>query len=115
VHIAVYRALYGSKGIRIKDFVNLSPRVVILSASDDFSGEFRAGPIVPQKYTNVRGGEVIINKYVMVEAGSVVQPNLTLGEGAAIGAMSLVNKSVDGWAIYVGIPVEFIKNGSKNS
>ena len=50
----------------------------------------------------------------MIGACSVIFPNITIGEGTAVGAMSLVNKSLEDWKIYVGIPVRFIKQRSKS-
>ncbi len=113
VHIAAYVALYGKKGIILEDYTSLSPHAIIFSASDDFSGNYLANPVIPEKYTNVWGGEVIIRKYVLVGAGSIVLPCVKIGEGAGIGAMSLVNRNLEGWKIYTGVPVRFIKNRSK--
>ena len=39
---------------------------------------------------------------------------MTLGEGCAIGSMSLVMKDVDPWSIYVGVPAKKIKERKKN-
>jgi galactoside O-acetyltransferase len=113
VHIAAYCVLYGRMGILVKDFCSLSAKVIIYSASDDFSGKFLAGPTMPEKYTNVSGGKVTINKYVLVGAGSIVFPNIVIGEGVAVGSMSLVNTSLDAWGIYVGIPAKFLKKRSR--
>jgi galactoside O-acetyltransferase len=113
VHISAYTAMYGKFGIEMDDYSGLSPRCTVFSASDDFSGEFLIGPMINQKYTNVIGGSVFINKFVQVGAGCVILPNLTINEGVAIGAMSLVNKSLKEWCIYTGIPAKFIKIRSK--
>jgi galactoside O-acetyltransferase len=114
VHIAAFCALYGKLGIEIKDFCGLSAKVIIYSVSDDFSGKFLAGPTIPAEYTNVQGGKVILNKYVLIGAGSIIFPNIILKEGVSIGAMSLVNKSLDSWGIYAGVPARFLKKRSKN-
>jgi len=37
-----------------------------------------------------------------------------VGEGGAVGAMSLVNKSIEPWTVNVGIPSRKIKERSKN-
>jgi galactoside O-acetyltransferase len=44
----------------------------------------------------------------------VIFPNVIVGEGCAIGSMSLVNKSIEPWGVYVGIPVKRIKERSKD-
>lgn len=114
IHIAAYCGLYGKKGIFIKDFSGLSAKVIIYSAIDDFSGKFMVGPVVPTKFTNVTGGPVILNKFVQIGAGSIIMPSLVLEEGAAVGAMTFVNKSLTAWTINAGIPVRFIKKRNKN-
>jgi len=113
IHISAFCALYGSKGIILHDFSGLSPRTTIFSASDDFSGDFLTGPMVGKEYTNVKGGEVTIGEYTQIGANSIILPNLKIGEGVAVGALSLVNKSIDSWGIYGGIPVKFIRKRSK--
>lgn len=114
VHISAYTALYGRYGVVLEDFVTVSGRVLIYSQSDDYSGEFMTNPMVPEEYTNVTGGRVYLKKHSIVAAGSVVFPGITIGEGAAVGAMSLVNKNLDGWFIYAGIPARQIKERKKN-
>ena len=113
IHISAYSALYGKFGIEMKDYSGISPNSIIFSASDDFSGNFLINPMVPQKYVNVIGGKVIISKYVQIGSSCVIMPNLTINEGAVIAAMSFVNKNVDEWSIYGGIPSKFIKPRSK--
>lgn len=114
VHIAAYCALYGTKGIVLKNFSGLSAKVIIYSQIDNFNGEYMVGPVVSSKFTNVTGGKVILNKFVQIGAGSIILPNLVLGEGAAVGAMCLVNKNLDEWTINVGIPIKFIKKRNKD-
>ena len=41
-------------------------------------------------------------------------PNVTINEGAVTGAMTFVNKDLDKWGIYIGIPAKRIKDRSKN-
>lgn len=113
VHISAYCALYGKYEIELKEYTGLSPRCTIFSASDDFSGDYLIGPMVNQKYTNLNSGKILIKKYTQLGCNCVVLPNITIEEGVAVGAMSLVNKDLEEWSIYVGIPVRFIKHRSK--
>lgn len=112
VHVSAYSALYGSQGIVFRNHSGCSARTTIYSAMDDFSGEYLIGPMHPEYLTNVKGGEVIISEFVQIGANCVVFPNLTIGEGAVIGAMSLVRESVAPWTINVGIPLRVIKQRS---
>ena len=113
IHISAYVALYGSIGIVLEDYTGISPMSVIYSAMDDFSGDFLIGPIHPQELTNVTGGRVLLKKYSQIGTHSVVFPNLTIGEGSVVGACSLVNKSLDSWGIYYGVPAVRIRNRNK--
>lgn len=113
IHISAYCALYGAYGIELEDFTGLSPRCTVLSASDDFSGDYLIGPMAPKELTNVTGGVVKIQKFSQIGAGCVIFPNLTICEGVAVGAMSLVTTSLDEWTIYVGIPAHKLKERSR--
>jgi len=104
IHISAYVALYGAMGILMEDYTGISPKSVIFSAMDDFSGEYLIGPIHPEQATNVTGGTVIVRKFVQIGCNTVIFPNLTIGEGAVIGACSLVTHDVKDWSIYYGVP-----------
>lgn len=114
IHIAVGTLLYGGdEGIVLEDFAVLSSRNAIYAKSDDYSGEYLISPTVPEKYTHVTGGKVILHKYSLVGTGCTILPGVEIGEGTAVGAMSLVNKSLDEWKIYVGIPCRVLKERSR--
>ena len=114
VHISAYCALYGKMGIKIGDYSGMSPNSIIYSAMDDFSGNFMINPMVPDKYTNVKGGPVTLEKYVQLGGNTIVTPNLIIGEGSVTGFFSFVNKDLGKWNIYAGIPVRIIKKREKN-
>jgi len=114
VHISAYNAIYGKFGVEMYDYSGLSPRCTILSATDDFSGGFLIGPMVKPELTNVTGGRIIIEKYCQIGCGSVVFPGVKIFEGAVAGAMTLVNKDLEPWKIYKGIPAAYYKERSKN-
>ncbi len=113
IHISAYSAIYGSHGVIMEDYSGLSPNSLIFSAMDDFSGNYLINPMVDKKLTNVKGGLVILERFVQIGAGSIVFPDLKIHIGSVIGALSLVNKSLDEWGIYAGIPVKRIKSRSK--
>ena len=109
-HIAAYTALYGGEvGIEMYDFANISSRTIVYAAIDDFSGNALMGPTIPNQYKNVKTGKVILKKHVIIGAHSIIFPNIVIGEGVAVGAMSMVKESLDDWYIYVGVPVRKIK------
>lgn len=113
IHISAYTGLYGKFGIEMDDFSGLSPRCLLFSASDDFSGEYLVNSMISEEFRNVISGRIIIGKYVQVGAGSILMPGVILRTGSAIASMSFVNTSIDEWMIAGGIPVRAIKTRSK--
>lgn len=114
VHIAVFTSLFGGNaGIFIQDFANLSSRIAVYALSDDYSGEFMTNPMIPETYKNTLEGKVTIGKHAIIATGCTILPNTDLGDGCAVGAMSLVKKNVEPWTIAAGIPAGYIKPRSK--
>jgi acetyltransferase-like isoleucine patch superfamily enzyme len=103
VHIGVFCFLAGQENIVVEDFVGISSRVSIYSSCDDFSGESLTNPTVPEKYKNVKHGKVYLGRHVVIGSGSVILPNVTIGTGAAVAALSLVTRSVPDFTIVSGI------------
>lgn len=113
IHISAYVAMYGSTSIVLEDYTGISAKCIVYSAMDDFGGDFLIGPIHPELSTNVTGGMVLIKKYSQIGANTVIFPNLTIGEGVAVGACSMVNRSLEDWSIYYGVPARFYKQRKK--
>lgn len=115
IHIAAYTALYGGKdGIIISDYANLSSRISVYSISDDYSGLTMTNPMVPEQYKNVESAPVLIGRHVIIGSSCVILPGSVLPEGAAVGCMSMVNKKLEPWNIYAGIPCRRIKERSRD-
>lgn len=117
VHIACYAHLIGAGRIILEDHSQVSGKVSIYSSSDDFSGEYLVGPTVPSKYTNVKSATVHLQKYTVLGCNAVVLPGVTIGEGTAVGALSLVSKNLEPYKIYGGSPIRILKertSGMKN-
>lgn len=114
IHISVYTGLFGGKsGICLSDFTTISSKCMLYADSDDYSGEYMTNPMLPDKYTNVTGGRICMKEYSILGTGCTVLPGVTIGEGVAVGAMSLVIKDLEEWGIYVGIPCKFLKARKK--
>ncbi len=97
----------------MKPFSTLSPNVVIAAGSDDYLSGI-ATPFIDIEFKgNVEYGTVIIGRHSIIGSGSVVLPNIIINDGACTGALSLVNKDLVEWGLYVGIPAKKIKIRSK--
>lgn len=115
IHIAQFCGLYGGDaGIEMHDFAGLSSRVVIYATSNDYSGNSMTNPMVPEKYKLTdKNAKVILGKHVIVGCVSVILPGVEVGEGCAVGAMTLCNKTMEPWGIYAGVPGKRVKERSK--
>ena len=109
IHIAGYCGIYAGHGVTMEDFSGLSAGVKVYSGTDDYSGRFMTNPTVPAKYTNVKSGHVQLRRHVIIGTGSIVLPSVIANEGAAVGALSLINKNLDAWAVYAGTPVRKLR------
>ncbi len=114
VHIAAYSSLIGKGSIVLEDFSNISSRVSIYSSSDDYSGESLTNPMIPDEYKNVISEDVRLGKHVIVGCGSIILPGVTLHNGVAVGALSLVDNDFEAFKICAGIPAKVIKDRKRD-
>lgn len=114
IHIAVFSSLIGAGKITLSDFCNISSRVSIYSSNDDYSGSAMSNPTLPSQYTGVTDADVLLCKHVIVGCGCVILPGVTLEEGVAIGALSLVTKDCEAFGIYAGNPARRIKERKRD-
>ena len=114
VHIACFATLIGKGKIKMCDYSGLSSRVAVYSSSDNYDGEWMTNPCLPSNVTNTIHKDVFLGKHVVVGSGSVVLPGVTLGDGCSVGALSLVNKSVEEFKVIVGVPAKVIKDRKRN-
>jgi acetyltransferase-like isoleucine patch superfamily enzyme len=84
--------------IRTGDDVSIGPEAVILTLGHD--------PQSPDFAD--RGAEVIIGDRVWIGYRAVVLPGVTIGEGAVVGAGSIVTKNVEPYTIVAGNPARKI-------
>lgn len=109
VHVAVYASMIGAGRIVLGDYSCLSGRVSIYSSNDDYSGAHLTNPTVPDRYRGVVSADVVVGRHALIGAGTVVLPGVTIGEGAAVGAMSLVRGDCEPFGIHAGVPARWIK------
>lgn len=116
VHIAANVLLRSSEKfpITLEDATGLAPGVNVISTSDDYKGPFLFGPHFPAKLRNNKGGPVTIKRFVVVGINTLILPNVTLGEGSSIGAMSMVCRNTKPWKVYFGVPARpiFVRDSS---
>ena len=64
---------------------------------------------VTSPHFNLVTRPITINDNVWIATGAIVLPGVTIGEGAVVGAGSVVTKDVEPWTVVGGNPAKFIK------
>jgi galactoside O-acetyltransferase len=115
IHISAGCKFIGGKNsqVEIGEYSTLSPGVVLVAGSDDYVGGI-ATPLVPLEVKgDLQIGRIRLGRHCLVGANAVVLPNVVFGQGAAVGALSLVNFDLKPWTLYAGIPAKKIKARNK--
>lgn len=92
--------------ITIEDGVHIAGGAHLLCHKKDLS-KYKVGDVYgqqPYKY-----GEIHLCRNCAIGTKSLVMSGVTVGEGAIVGAFSLVTKDVPAWTLAVGSPAKVIK------
>lgn len=92
--------------IYIGDFAHITSGCRILCHQRDLSNYCQGDNAADLGY---KTGEVHIGKGVMVGMETLIMPGVTIGDGAIIGAGSIVTNDIPAWTIAVGRPAKVIK------
>lgn len=107
VCIGPYTELYDKDKIEIGDGVVVSQNSYLCTASHNISS--------PQM--ELVTAPIVIEDNVWIAAKSSILLNVTISEGAVVGACAVVAKSVPAWSVVVGSPAKVVKkrefNGDK--
>lgn len=109
VHVASFVSITGGGELTVEDFAGISSGTRVFTGDDDYLGGSLTGPTVPLPYRVPIRSKVHIGKHAIIGANSVILPGVTIGEGAAIGAHSLVKHDCEPWTIYAGCPAKPIR------
>lgn len=102
VHIANFTSITGGDNLTIGNFAAISQGTRVLTATDDFKDFGFGNSTISNNFRNITSGPIIISDYCIVGANSVVLPGVTIGEGATVGANSVVTRDLEPWGIYIG-------------
>ncbi len=115
VHLAPSCTVQGTGGLDIGDFTIFSTGCRIITNSDDYSGEWMAGPSLPAHVspsTKVHGR---IGRHCTFGANTVVYLIGTgaVPDGVATGAGAVLTKPCEPFTIYGGVPAKPLKQRSR--
>ncbi|MFN0058374.1 MAG: acyltransferase [Planctomycetota bacterium] len=115
VHICAYCSVSGVRGaVRLGDFSTLANRVSIYTGSDDYSASALSSSVVPQDTVVTMTGDVTLEHAALVGAHTVILPGVTIGEGASVGAMCVINKNVAPAEVLVRMPPGVVRRGLRD-
>ncbi len=103
VHIACFTSITGGAEFTMEDFSGISQGCRVLTGTEDFKHWGFGNPTIEERYRNVTRAPVFIDKYCLIGANSVILPGVRIGEGAVVGAGSVIHKNLDPWGVYVGM------------
>jgi len=113
VHISAFTSIVGGGELVMEDFSCLSGGVRVYTGNDNYAGEWLTNATIPLEYRNPVRSYVYIRKHAIIGANTVILPGVTIGEGAAIGANSLVTKDIEPWTVNAGSPTRILKKRPK--
>ena len=97
----------GGAKANIGDRCFVGPGAKLLTSTYELNG-FYANEKLPEEVRSTEYGDIILENDAYIGANSVVMPGVKIGEGAVVGANSLVNRNLKPWGIYFGSPVKLI-------
>jgi len=101
--IQPHTVIWGGGETIIGNRVSTGPGTVFLSATYSHAPGLKMVDGLADGQTAIIGGKLIVGDDVYIGARCTIMP-VTIGEGAVIGAGSLVTKDCEPWGIYVGNP-----------
>lgn len=92
--------------IYVEDNVIITNHCILLCHRRDMTGYRKGddGTKLPYIYA-----PVILKKGCQLGMGTIVMPGVTIGEGAIVGARSVVTRDIPAWTIAAGSPAKVIK------
>jgi galactoside O-acetyltransferase len=70
---------------------------------------YNGNKVVTKDWSVVRNAPIIIESKVWIGFGVLILKGVTIGEGAVIGAKSVVTKDVPAWSVVAGNPAQVVK------
>ena len=100
--------IWGGGEIVIGDYVSVAVGAVLLTAVYSHNEGLRMVDGLSEGAAHALYGKLVIRNDVYIGANCTLMPNITVGEGAVIGAGSFVNRDIEPWSINVGSPTKKI-------
>ncbi len=110
VHIAPYAIIAAREPVIIGDYVGIGAGAKVYANSErPYAGKRMSGPMIPEEDKAYYSKKIILGKDSCVGTGAVLLPGASLGEGAVVGANTVVKKKIEPYHIVVGSPPRTIR------
>jgi len=92
--------------VELEDHVHIANRCLLLCHQRDLSNYCVGDDYAKLRYKKEK---IILKKGCLIGMDSMIMPGVTVGEGAIVGAGSLVTNDIPAWTIATGRPAKVIK------
>jgi Acetyltransferase (isoleucine patch superfamily) len=92
--------------IEMEDHVHVANRCLLLCHQRNLTDYYIGDDYAKLDYCKKK---IVLKKGCLIGMNSMVMPGVTIGEGAIIGAGSLVTKDIPAWTIATGRPAKIVK------
>jgi len=76
----------------------------LFSTNDDYTEGYMTNPTVPEGFRKVTAAPVRLGRHAIIGCGTVILPGVVVGDGSAVGALSLVKADVEPFTVVAGAP-----------
>lgn len=108
VHIASFASILGGGRADIDDFSGIAQGARLITGTGHPFEERFPAPLPHADPYHRKRGRIVMGKYSFVAANAVVMTDITIGDGAVVGAGAVVTKDVEPWTVVAGVPARVI-------
>ena len=104
--------IIGEGKLKIGDYFHSGENITIITSNHNYDDKnVKSIPYSKERINK----DVIIKDFVWIGHGAIILPGVILGEGAVVGAGSLVTKDVPDYAVVGGNPAKILKYRDKTN
>jgi acetyltransferase-like isoleucine patch superfamily enzyme len=107
-HVCSFVSIIGGGELITGDYVGMAAGCRIITGSHQHGNGMRMVSNVPAEQQEILKGRIVLERDVFIGSNAIIYPNVTIGEGAMVGAGSLVTKDIEPWTINMGYPARVV-------
>jgi len=96
--------IHSAGGLRVGKCVGIGPKVTIMTSQHETSNRD-----LPAYFTPIEFKEVVLEDGCDIGAGSILLPGVNVGEGAIVGAGSVLTHDIPAYEVWAGVPARRIR------